>query len=455
MSDKPKKIIVKLPAKKTTPTGGGGRPEKVVYDKNPFKPADETPRRVKALFWGPTGVRKTRLALQFPKPCVADGEEGTKWYADEFGFDVLPFGNFAEFSAAIDWLAKGKHPYLTFVVDPSTIIWDLLQKQWSDTFLIRNIGTKGFKFDFYNMQPGDWKHVKAEWKDLLKRITALDMHVIFTARQKDLYAEGELMKKVGVIHDGEKNMPYFFDVVLHLTKNDKDVTVGVCQKDRTHKLPKGPFEVTYKSFLDAFGTKYLDRPVEPTPLPPEEEEPEQALVVEAASVEKAAIEEEYWHCADCGVKVEKRGSVGWTCESCGQQFGDVALPAEKTGKISVTLPAEKPSKPDIGGNPKGGDPEEIRAAQEKKSKEKKPGSSSNPLKVKIKKPEKKKEKPEKKFCTDQQEKDIREFCEVLGYSEKKMMAGLGAHGATAFSELTEEDATSIIEILEKQVASKR
>lgn len=490
MSDKPKKIVVKLPAKETTPTSAG--PPKVVFKKDPFKPAGETPRRVKAYFYGGTGVRKTRTALSFPKPAVIDLEAGTDWYKDEYEFVVLPCTTFDEISGAVDWLATNEHPYLTLVVDPSTVLWELLQKKWSDIYMVRKRGSKGYKFDFFEMSPLDWKPIKAEMKDLIRRLHALDMHVLFTAREKDLYADGEMMRKIGITHDGEKNFPYAFDVVLRMWKDEKENTVGLCTKDRTGKLPTEEWKVSYDAFVSAFGKEYLERKMVLAPPPPPSEEPkEKVLVVEASTVETAELEEEYWECKDCGVRVEKRGSTGWTC-TCGKQFGTAGEPgvlvhdvlkkekelgpaedppteathvvsgaakvvipnADKATKIAVKLPAEKP---DIGGNPKGGDPNEIRAAQEKKAKEAKKGSSSNPIKVTIKKtkPSKEKEDPPEEFCTEKQEKDIREFCEVLGYNEKKMMQGLAAHDATSFSTLKKHDAETIIEILERQVKDKR
>jgi hypothetical protein len=400
-----KKIIVKvagkeivLPKKKADATRG--RPEVVVFDQDPFKPAKNLPRRVKALLFGPTGTRKTRTALQFPKPAVADGEEGTHWYADEFDFARLPFDNFVTFSG------------------------------------------------FYQFQPTDWQHIKAEWKDMMKRILGLDMHIIFTAREKTLYAEGEMMRAIGKTQDGEKNMFYHFDVVLQLIKNEKEQTVATCLKDRTGKLPNVPFHLTYDVFTTAFGAKYLERPMDepppPAPEPPTEVEIEVGEVNEPEPPDEPEPPEpsDEETVADLHAEVPKTDVTlpkeeGIICPKCEKRVPTLKL--HKESKISVCKACHK----------------EL---------DKPAGSSKKPIKVTLTKGKKKGAKSkgnakaakpvETEFCTAQQEKDIRGFCEALGISEKKMMKSLGAYDATSFKTLTAAKAVKIIANLEKMTHEK-
>jgi hypothetical protein len=88
------------------------------------------------------------------------------------------------------------------------------------------------------------------------------------------------------------------------------------------------------------------------------------------------------------------------------------------------------------------------------------GSTGKPIKVVIKKDKtketkKKVVKPQAEFCTAQQEKDIREFCETLEISEQRMFKSLAAYGATNFKTLTKEKAEKVIASLEKKLKEKR
>lgn len=469
-----KKIVVKvagkeikLPDKRTEPTKG--RPTPVVFEANPFVSATKVPRRVKAFFYGPTGSRKTITALKFPKPAVVDLEDGTKWYADQFSFDVVPdVKDFATYVGVIDYLATGNHPYLTFVTDPSTIVWELLQKQWSDTFITRNIGGKGFKFDFYNMQPGDWKHVKAEWKDTMKRLMDLDMHVIFTARVADLFADGgEMMRKIGERPDGEKNVRYYFDIVLRLDVNGQGETIATVEKDRTNKLPKEPFKLEYDIIEQAFGKEYLFREVDPTLMPEPstiEPPPEVTITVEPGH---DAISHE-----TNGIDVDPPTEPP-------DPDADVEPLPEDSMTVKVTLPKEdlvecpgcQHKVPELKHHEEHGDlcPDCLKSAKKPE------GSTGKPIKVVIKKgkktaktaakPDEKKEEPKKEaakpeaptpeLCTPQQEKDIREYCDTLGISEKKMMKSLMAYDAVDFATLTKEKADTILKNLDKKLREKR
>jgi hypothetical protein len=165
--------------------------------------------------------------------------------------------------AAVDWLQTHKHDFRTLVIDPVTVYWDALQKKWSDIFLNRNKGSKGHKFEFYDLQPRDWMTLKAEFKEFIRKLIALDMNVIVTARQKTQYADGGFMKAAGETFDGEKSLPYLFDTIVRLYVDPKGRHMGVCLKDRSNKLPKEPFECRYQLFEELFGKDTLTRKAKP------------------------------------------------------------------------------------------------------------------------------------------------------------------------------------------------
>jgi hypothetical protein len=240
-------------------------------DGSPFQKARSLEKRLKLFLWGDSGVGKTTLSLQFPKPVVIDLEGGADLYGEAFDFDVLRASTADEVMEAVQWLLTRPHAYRTLVIDPITVYWDALQKKWSDVFLRRNKGSKGYKFEFYDLQPRDWMTVKAEFKDLIRKLIALDMNVIVTARQKVQYADGAFMKAIGETFDGEKSLPYLFDTIVRLYRDEKGRFLGECLKDRSNKLPAGAFEVSYARFEELFGKKALARKARPTAFATDEQ----------------------------------------------------------------------------------------------------------------------------------------------------------------------------------------
>ena len=234
---------------------------------SPFTPAAITEKRLKLFLWGDTGAGKTYLALHFPAPAVIDLERGTELYGEAFKFDRLPVTTVREVTNAVNWLLTNTHSYQTLIIDPITIFWEALQKKWSDIFLERNQTGRGYKFEYYNMQAKDWMPLKAELKDFIRKLLALDMNVIITARQKPLFAEGEMMKVIGETFDGEKSLPYMFDTIVHLYR-DAGRFMGAVIKDRTNTLPNMPegFEISYALFEKLFGAEQLTRPAKPQTL---------------------------------------------------------------------------------------------------------------------------------------------------------------------------------------------
>lgn len=237
---------------------------------SPFQKAASLIKRLKLFLWGESGVGKTVLALQFPKPVVIDLEGGTDLYGDLYDFSVLRASTADEVTEAVRWLTEHEHPHQTLIIDPITVYWDALQKKWSDIFLRRNKGSKGFRFEFYDLQPRDWMTVKAEFKELIRTLIALDMNVIVTARQKTQYADGAFMRAIGETFDGEKSLPYLFDTIVRLYRDEKGRYLGRCLKDRSQKMPADEFEISYGRFERLFSRDASDHSEAPSGSPEEE-----------------------------------------------------------------------------------------------------------------------------------------------------------------------------------------
>jgi hypothetical protein len=117
----------------------------------------------------------------------------------------------------------------------------------------RKRGTKGHKHEFYELQVPDWMTIKSELKELCRKMMALDMNVIVTARQKVQYADTGFMRPVGETFDGEKTLPYLFDTIVRLWKTPDGNYRGQCLKDRTRHLPDAEFRAHYSVFAETFG----------------------------------------------------------------------------------------------------------------------------------------------------------------------------------------------------------
>ncbi len=253
-----------------TPSPKSIKPVRLDFSKkgsaSPFQKAVSVEKRLKLFLWGDSGVGKTTLALQFPKPVVIDMEGGADLYGDDFKFDVLKAVTADQVADAVDWLRENSHDYRTLILDPVTVYWDALQRKWSDIFLLRNRSSKGYRFEFYDLQPKDWMTLKSEFKELIRKLIALDMNVILTARQKTQYKEGSFMVAMGETFDGEKTLPYLFDTIVRLFVDEKGRHMGTCLKDRSNKLPKEPFEAKYPAFESLFGKQTLTRKSKPVAL---------------------------------------------------------------------------------------------------------------------------------------------------------------------------------------------
>ena len=72
------------------------------------------------------------------------------------------------------------------------------------------------------------------------------------------------MKAIGETFDGEKSLPYLFDIVLRLYRDEKGRFLAECLKDRSNKLPTGQLECSFGLFDSVYDRAQPSRQVEPT-----------------------------------------------------------------------------------------------------------------------------------------------------------------------------------------------
>ena len=218
-------------------------------------------RRLKVLLFGTYGTGKTVAAIQAPGAAVFDLEEGTNFYESIADFRVDDEKDPIKIIDSIDTYAKNpviKDPddgseckIKTIVIDPIHM-WELgLEQQ----LIARR--RKEERNPNYLIQPQDYKALKFEKKRLQSRLLSVDMNTIVCARTKDIYAPGEMMKKIGIGPDCDEQWMGYFDTIIYIyfdaVKGNRRTAI-VYGKDRTNCLPKDdkgkylPFEWSYENF---------------------------------------------------------------------------------------------------------------------------------------------------------------------------------------------------------------
>lgn len=225
-------------------------------------------KRLKLFLFGPPGSRKTTSALQFPHSVLIDMERGSEQYTktiNKAGSVVLETNNPDEVMAEIKSLLTEKHEYRTLIIDPVTIYYQALQDKWSRIFEHHAKTEKEKELQDFGMRY--WGRVKSEYKTFLRMLMQLDMNLIITSHQKDIY--GANMQKVGIGPDSMKGDNYVFDYVFRLNVvGDKAIAITEKQRSEPLEPQKFPdeFEWSYKNFLKFYGTEILEREAVAVPM---------------------------------------------------------------------------------------------------------------------------------------------------------------------------------------------
>lgn len=221
-------------------------------------------KRLKLFLYSPAGYGKTTCAIQFPKAYIIDTEKGTDFYADTIkkqGSVVLQTNNPDEVKEELKALLTEKHDFKTLIIDPITQLYNATQEKWTKIFEKHARNDKDREVQDFGMRY--WSKVKGEFKSIQRIILALDMNVIVTSHQKDVYGAG--FSKVGVTFDSMKGDDYIFDLIFRLDLV-KDKRMAFTVKERAEinkcKFPES-FEWTYNNFLKFYGEEIIKRDSNP------------------------------------------------------------------------------------------------------------------------------------------------------------------------------------------------
>jgi 5'(3')-deoxyribonucleotidase len=207
------------------------------------------PKRLKALFYGSAGAGKTTCAISFPGCYLIDTEKGATnaqyvKLLEQNGGVVFQTSDFDDMVKEVKSLLSERHDYRTLVIDPITTVYD---------DLVTKAEVKvGSEFGRH------YSEAKKQWKRLGNLLLRLDMNVIITCHQKNLYGEAA-MKVIGNTYDGPKGLDYLFDLVFEVGKKGKD-RVGTVRKTRHEGFPEGEvFPFSYAEVAKRYGAKVLEK----------------------------------------------------------------------------------------------------------------------------------------------------------------------------------------------------
>lgn len=246
------------------------------------KAPEKKEKRLKMFVYGPAGVGKTIAAIQFPKAYIIDTEKGTDFYSESIaraGSVVYQTNDPDEIIEEIQSLLTTKHEYTTLVIDPVTQIYNALQEKWNRIFEKYATTDKEREVQDFGMRY--WGKVKGQYKRMQRLLTKLDMNIIATSHQKDVYGSG--FSKVGVTFDSMKGEDYFFDLVFQIEKKG-DERISRTIKERADiisgsaanqfvsnaKFPE-EFVWSYENFCKFYGKEIIEKAAVPVMMATAEE----------------------------------------------------------------------------------------------------------------------------------------------------------------------------------------
>lgn len=205
-------------------------------------------KRLKALFYGSSGVGKTTAAIAFPRVYLIDTERGSEnsQYTDKLsknGGVIFQTSDFDEVITEVKSLLTEKHEYKTLVIDPLTTLYnDLLDKS-----AIKN----GTEFGRH------YSEANKKVKHLMNLLLRLDMNVLITSHSKNEY--GQNLSVLGSTFDCYKKIDYLMDLVFEISKRGKD-RVAIIKKSRIDSFPDTEtFPFSYDEIARRYGKDILER----------------------------------------------------------------------------------------------------------------------------------------------------------------------------------------------------
>lgn len=247
-------------------------------------------KRLKMLVYGPAGVGKTTAAIQFPSAYIIDTEKGTDFYATTINkakSAVLQTLNVDEVKEELKELATVKHSFKTLIIDPITQIYNNTQEKWTRVF--EKYAKSDKEADVQDFGMRYWGKVKGDFKGLQRLMLALDMNVIVTSHQKDVYGTG--FSKIGTTFDSMRGDDYLFDLVFQVERKNGDLMAKTIKERAELGKNKFPAEFiwSYDNFCKYYGKEIIERESKPIVMATKEQIERANKLIEVVKVDDETV----------------------------------------------------------------------------------------------------------------------------------------------------------------------
>ena len=284
-------------------------------------PKDVAPGKIKMMIFGKSGIGKTWISLDFPKPYYIDAEGGARLAhyqkklaavgGSYFGVEDGAL-SFEEVLGQIQALATEKHDYQTLVIGSVTKLYQ--------TAIAEEAQRLGDKDAFGASK----KPAIAYMRRLVNWVQRIDMNVVFEAHESSEWGmvNGQ-REQIGTNADTWDKLVYELDLTLQVVKQGPS-RYALIRKSRLMGFPENDkFPLEYAEFAKRYGKDFIEGEVKQIALAtPEQiaeliswfdtlgvrdEEKQKVLdKAKAETIEELTVEQADAYLAFLKAKVEKR-----------------------------------------------------------------------------------------------------------------------------------------------------
>lgn len=253
-------------------------------------PALTKPGKIKMMIFSKSGVGKTWLSMDFPKPFYIDSEGGARLAHYQKKLKEAGGGYLSQEDGALDFptvleqiqaLTTEKHPYQTLAIGSITKLYQVAIAHEAE-----RLGDK----DAFGASK---KPAIAYMRRLVNWIQRLDMNVLFEAHEAlewGINPKTGNREEIGQLPDIWDKLIYELDLTLRLEKRGTS-RVAVVRKSRLTGFPEGDtFPLDYSEFGTRYGKDFIESAMIPIVLATTEQVAEINKLLEVVKVDQKDVE---------------------------------------------------------------------------------------------------------------------------------------------------------------------